>query len=60
MIMTIEDVRKGIAGSVLSQAARDTGIHRNTLRMIRDGKHVNPSYETMLRLTEWLEERGAQ
>jgi len=60
MIKTLHEIRDGLRRQNASAIARDTGIHRNTLRMIRDGKHANPSYATLAKLSEWLDRAEAQ
>jgi transcriptional regulator with XRE-family HTH domain len=32
-----------------------TGLHRNTLSAIRDGKNRNPSYETICKLSDYFQ-----
>lgn len=32
-----------------------TGLHRNTLSAIRDGKNTNPSYETVCKLSDYFQ-----
>ena len=55
MIKTLPEIRALLANCNVSQCARETGLHRNTLRLIRDGRHANPGYDTIIKLTNWAD-----
>ena len=53
-MLTLEQIRQALQDRRLARVADVTGLHYNTLREIRDGSNVNPTYKVMLALTEYL------
>lgn len=53
-MLTIDKIKSMLADRRLDVVSRETGLHRNTLAAIRDGKHRNPTYKTMKCLSEYL------
>lgn len=56
--MTLEEIRKALQDRRPSVVAKGTGLHRNIVAAVRDGRHRRaPSKETQRRLREYLEGR---
>lgn len=55
--MTPEEMQKALEDRRLAVVSRETGIHYNTLRSIRDGDNKNPSYRVARLLSDYLERR---
>lgn len=55
-MLTLDEIKKRLADRRIDIVAERTGIHRNTLSAIRDGRTTNPSYETICRLSEYFSE----
>lgn len=53
-MLTIDQIKRMLADRRLDVVSEATGLHRNTLAAIRDGRHENPKYETMRKLSEYL------
>lgn len=53
-MLTIDKIKAMLADRRLDVVARETGLHRNTLAAIRDGRHQNPTYNTIKRLSDYL------
>jgi hypothetical protein len=53
-LMTLKQLRAGLAKKQLKQVATETGLHYNTLRKIRDDETANPTLNVMLTLTKHL------
>lgn len=53
-MLTINKIKDALADRRLDVVSKATGLHRNTLAAIRDGRHENPTYETMRKLSEYL------
>jgi len=56
-MMTPEEMQKALEDRRLAVVSRETGIHYNTLRSIRDGDNKNPSYRVAKLLSDYLERR---
>lgn len=52
-ILDIDTIRRLMSDRKISQVARQTGIHQNTLYRVLGGK-TNPSYNTLRALSEYL------
>lgn len=52
--MTIDEIREALRDRKITLVAQATGLHENTLYRIVSGKNLNPSYETIRRLVEYL------
>ena len=55
-MLKIEEIRRRLLDRRLSMVADATGIHYATIQAIRNGKVINPSYETVRLLSEYLED----
>lgn len=53
-MMTLDEIRAALADRRLTAVSEATGVHRNTLSQIRSGRLLNPSYETIARLSDYL------
>lgn len=53
-MLTIDKIKLLLADRRLDVVSKRTGLHRNTLSAIRDGRHENPTYETIRKLSEYL------
>lgn len=53
-MLTIEQIRDKLQGANLSQVAKDTGLHYNQVWRIATGVDTNPTYKTMLKISEWV------
>ena len=53
--MTLNEIREALKDRRPSIVAKATGLHRNTIAQIRDGRHViGVKPATLLKLTEYL------
>lgn len=52
--MTIEQIVKALKDRNLREVERQTGIGYITLSRLRNGHNTNPSYKTVVRLSEYL------
>lgn len=52
-ILDVDTIRRLMSDRKISQVARQTGVHQNTLYRILGGK-TNPSYNTLKALSEYL------
>lgn len=55
-MMTLEQIKKKLKGRNYSEVARRAGITRAYVSAIMAGKHLNPRYETIKKLSEALED----
>lgn len=53
-MLNIHQIRQALADRRLDKVSEATGLHRNTLSAIRDGRHENPTYETIRKLSDYL------
>ena len=54
--MTLNQIKKALQDRRPSAVARATGLHRNVVAAVRDGRHKTaPTQETQRRLREYLE-----
>jgi len=58
MIKDLEEIRAGLVGETILYVSRDLGLHYNTLRCIINGKENNPTYNTLVKLSKYLESKG--
>lgn len=56
-MMTPEEMQKALEDRRLTVVSRETGIHYNTLKNIRNGDNKNPSYRVARLLSDYLERR---
>jgi len=54
----LEWIRMALADRMPSRVSEKTGLHRNTIAAIRDGKETNPTIETLQKLTAYLKGDG--
>lgn len=55
-MQSLEDIVKKLQGSNHSEIARESGLTRAYVNAIAKGKHLNPRYETVKKLSEALED----
>ena len=53
--MTPDEIRAALQDRRIEAVAYDTGIHRNTIAKLRSGENTNPTWETMRKLIDYLE-----
>jgi len=53
-MMTLENIRDALKDRKLSVVARKTGLHYNVVHSFASGRVKNPSYETVIKLTEYI------
>lgn len=54
-MLTLEQMRQQLQDRRLQMIADATGIHYNTLRIIRDEPDANPTYKIIEQLSAYLE-----
>jgi transcriptional regulator with XRE-family HTH domain len=54
-MMNLHEIADALKDRRLSVLAEATGVNRNTLAMIRDGKHENPRYDTTKAISDYFE-----
>lgn len=58
-MLTLDKIRAMLTDRRIDVVSKATGIHRNTVAGVRSGKITNPSYDTVLRLSEYLTGQSA-
>ena len=53
-MLTIDEIREALKDRVLTAVAKETEINRNTIWLIKEGRHTNPTLETVRKLSEYL------
>jgi DNA-binding Xre family transcriptional regulator len=53
-MLTLDDIKRLLADRRLDIVSSATGVHRNTLAAIRDGKNDNPTLRTLQSLSDYL------
>jgi transcriptional regulator with XRE-family HTH domain len=53
-MMTIDEIRLALQDRRLTAIAQATGLHYNTVIAIKRGEQLNPSYDTLIRLSTYL------
>ena len=56
-MLTIDEVREKLRDRRLTVVADETGLAYDTVRRVAAGKFINISYETVSRLSEYLERK---
>ena len=56
-MLTLEELRLALKGHNLFAVSRETEVAYNTIRDIASGKQVNPTYNTMKAIAEYLERK---
>jgi DNA-binding Xre family transcriptional regulator len=59
-MLTLDDIKRLLADRRLDIVSSATGVHRNTLAAIRDGKNDNPTLRTLQSLSDYFTGSGAQ
>ena len=54
-MLTLDKIKHLLADRRLDMVSKATGIHRNTLSGIRDGRATNPTYDTIRKLSEYFD-----
>lgn len=57
-MLTIDEVREKLRDRRLTVVADETGLAYDTVRRVAAGKFINISYETVARLSEYLERKA--
>lgn len=57
--MELDKIRNELLDRRVGMVAKATGISRVTIAAIRDGQVTNPQWDTVKKLTEYLEGRRA-
>ena len=52
---TIEELRERLSRYCLARVSRQTGLHYNVVYRVARGTVKNPSYDTVLRLSNYLD-----
>lgn len=52
---TLDEIRRLLTDRRITQISEATGLHRNTLARIRDGRQPNPTYYVMERLDAYFD-----
>jgi hypothetical protein len=56
-MMTLEQIRRQLQDRRPGLVAKETGLHFNTVRAIRDDPNANPTYKAIKALSDYLEAR---
>ena len=56
-MLTPEQIKARLKDRVMTKVAEETGIYYHTLLRFRDGTTRRPQYETIRRLSEYLEKQ---
>ncbi len=57
-MMTLEQIRAQLQDRRPYMVAKETGLHFNTVRSIRDDPTANPTYKALKALSDYLEARA--
>lgn len=55
--LALDEIRRELADRSPSKVAQATGLHYQTIRRIRDNQDRNPTYATLLALSEYLHQQ---
>ena len=53
-MLTLDEIRKRLQDRRLPVVSEATGVHSNTIRVIRDNPWANPTYQVMVKLSDYL------
>ena len=53
-MLNLDEIKAGLEDRNVEKVSACTGIHRNTIAAIRNGKNANPTYATMKLLSDYL------
>lgn len=59
-MLTIEQIKHGLSDKNLSEVARRVGVSAAYLSAICRGVRVNPSYETIKKISDYLESERSE
>ena len=58
MILPLEDIRSRLQDRRPFMVAKETGLHVNTIKGIRDDPGANPTYKAIKALSEYLTQKA--
>lgn len=53
-MLTLDEIRERLMDRRLPIVSEATGVHFNTIRNIRDNPWANPTYQVMVKLSDYL------
>jgi hypothetical protein len=56
-MMAVEEISAALKDRRIDIVSMATGLHRNTIQCVRDGRSINPSHHTIKTLSDYLEGR---
>lgn len=56
-MLTLEEIRHRLQPMNLQYVSRETGLHSNIVYRLAKGNTPDPRYETVKKLSDWLEGR---
>lgn len=54
---TPDQIREYLRDANLSKVARETGLHYNSILMLRNAESMNPTWRTINALSQYIDER---
>lgn len=54
-MMDLGGIREALKDRRIGVVAAATGLHTNTIRAVRDGTNVNPTYKILKALSDYLQ-----
>ena len=54
-MLTLEQIRESLRDRMPAKVAEATGLHYNTIRIIRDDPNANPTYKAVKALSDYLQ-----
>jgi hypothetical protein len=57
-MMTLKQISDSLQDRRLTVISEATGVHWNTIRTIRDNPKANPTYQVMVKLSDYLGKKG--
>ena len=54
-MLTPDQVKEKLKDRVPGIVAKATGLHLNTIYKLKNGESIDPSYETMAKISEYFE-----
>lgn len=57
-MMTLKQISDSLKDRRLTVISQATGVHWNTIRNIRDNADANPTYQVMVKLSDYLSKKG--
>jgi hypothetical protein len=58
-LRTLDEIKNLLTDRRIDLIVQATGLHRNTITRIRDGRQANPTYYVMARLDAYFDMQGA-